>query len=123
MLTISSRQCHFVHNCDTIGFSSLYTAPVAVPKVESGEQVALAPEGSEQTNIVNCLIRNHQYFEKIAPPPPQKKKKKKKKNHISGCPHNFTIGLCTCILVYVHTSSVPLVTNHCRTFICLVNGF
>ena len=38
MFTISSRQSHYVHKCNTIGLSSLCIATVFVPKVESGEQ-------------------------------------------------------------------------------------
>ena len=39
MFKISSRQCHCVHECNTIGFSSVCIATVFVPKVESGEWV------------------------------------------------------------------------------------
>ena len=38
MFPLSSRQCHCVYKCNTIGLSSLCIAPVFVPKVESGER-------------------------------------------------------------------------------------
>ena len=41
MFTLSSRLCHCVHKCNTIGLSSLCIATVFVAKVESGERVDL----------------------------------------------------------------------------------
>ena len=38
MFNISSRQCHCVHKCNTIGLSLVCIATVFVPKVESGER-------------------------------------------------------------------------------------
>ena len=37
MFTPSTRQCHCVHKCNTIGLSSSYIGPLSVPKVELGE--------------------------------------------------------------------------------------
>ena len=39
MFTLSSRQCHCVHKCNTKGLISVCIATVFVPKVESGERV------------------------------------------------------------------------------------
>ena len=41
MFTLSSRQCHCVHKCNTIGLSSFCIAPLSVPKVEVGKQAAV----------------------------------------------------------------------------------
>ena len=41
MFTKSSRQCHYVHKCNTIGLSSVCIATVLVPKVESGKRAVV----------------------------------------------------------------------------------
>ena len=38
---LSSRQCHCVHKCNTVGLSSFCIAPLSVPKVEVGKRVAV----------------------------------------------------------------------------------
>ena len=54
MFMLSSRQCHCVHKCNTIGLSSFCIAPMlSVPKVELGKWAAVPiVELGEQR--VNC---------------------------------------------------------------------
>ena len=62
MFTISSRQCHCVHKCNTIGLSSVCVVSVFVPKVESGEQadVPKVELGEQRVNIPpHCIILKH----------------------------------------------------------------
>ena len=41
MFKLSSRQCHCVHRCNTIGLSPFCIAPLSVPKVKFGKGVAV----------------------------------------------------------------------------------
>ena len=51
--TLSSKQCHCVHKCNTIGLSSFCIAPLSVPKVEVGRRAAvpIVELGEQRVNI------------------------------------------------------------------------
>ena len=54
MFVLSSRQCHCVHKCNTIGLSSFCIAPLSGPKVEVGEQVALPIVKLGEQRVNSC---------------------------------------------------------------------
>ena len=68
MFMLSSRQCHCVHKCNTMGLSSFCIAPVSVPKVEVGERAAvpIIELGEQRVNFYNFLVSISPHQTKVA---------------------------------------------------------
>ena len=59
LFTLSARQCHCVHKCNTIGLSSFCIAAMSVPKVKLGKwaDVIIVELGMQRVNLMTVVLR------------------------------------------------------------------